>query len=481
MSKRISFTTVTPLPASVSRQAAIACLHDHLSLIDLNPLVKSRHHLISPPAHALPSELHCTWYVITDRLVPGLPAPVSYTAAFQNLPNGVHTHAYAPAGRDTKEWWTIGGTLPGETPETVESGLDIPKEGLYLRHDVEARCNVLVAGFVKKTLKKVHTALVEHIVAEASADASRAPSPISPFRFFADDETFLGPRRELPSVEYNAKQDDIIDHATGPNAAFNPEYPTTNPPPPPITRPGSPPAVLRAPGPASAPTPPPAPTSNPPSPPSFLRPAKGNPCLKLSRAPSFPRMPRPEATTPVPADSAFPAPLRIPNRHSTALSFPSAADLSPDDLGSWSRDSLRPRPQSEMLSRNVSVVSKYPHAAEQDYSDIAAMNPFDSDDEGSDSAADTSFCESDGGGISTESPVTLVAEPAPRLPETIPKLDLRFDFDEHGHGLGISVPGEMMEEEYEVLKEKLPVLEDKRSSVRPPPQQMQATLSGHAC
>lgn len=131
-------------------------------------------------------------------------------------------------------------------------------------------------------------------------------------------------------------------------------------------------------------------------------------------------------------------------------------------------------------------MSKYPHAAEQDYSDIAAMNPFDSDDEGSDSTIDSFISDSagggGGGGFFAESPETLVVEPAialPELPGAIPRLNLRFEFDEaeSSRGLGISVPGEMLEESYEVLEGRLPVLEDKRSSVRPPPT-MQATLNG---
>lgn len=58
---------------------------------------------------------------------------VEYTAAFNDLPNGVQTHCYAPLGTDIRERWSLGGTLPGEPLEPVEIGLGAPRQGLYLR------------------------------------------------------------------------------------------------------------------------------------------------------------------------------------------------------------------------------------------------------------------------------------------------------------------------------------------------------------
>jgi hypothetical protein len=37
MSKRTVFTTITPLPASISRQTVMETLHSHTEMIDLNP------------------------------------------------------------------------------------------------------------------------------------------------------------------------------------------------------------------------------------------------------------------------------------------------------------------------------------------------------------------------------------------------------------------------------------------------------------
>ncbi|KAF7559906.1 hypothetical protein G7046_g4231 [Stylonectria norvegica] len=179
MVKRTTFTNITPLPPSLTRQIVIAFLHDHLEMIDLNPLVKERH-AISPPAHASPEEHRCVWYSLTDRVdyLPGglVSGEVSYTCAFHDLPEGLQTHCYAPMGLDIRDRWSVGGSLPGEPKEPVELGLNAPQTGLYLREDVDLRCNVLMAGFVRKTIKKSHGSLVKRLAAKAelvSANNSR--------------------------------------------------------------------------------------------------------------------------------------------------------------------------------------------------------------------------------------------------------------------------------------------------------------------
>ena len=40
MLKRSVFTTITPLPAGITRQIVIETLHNHMEMIDLNPLGK---------------------------------------------------------------------------------------------------------------------------------------------------------------------------------------------------------------------------------------------------------------------------------------------------------------------------------------------------------------------------------------------------------------------------------------------------------
>lgn len=80
---------------------------------------------------------------------------------------GLQTHCFAPAGLDIKGKWTVGGSLPGEPKEPSELGLGLPKHGLWLREDVDMRCNVLMTSFVKKTLKKAHSTLVARLVQKA--------------------------------------------------------------------------------------------------------------------------------------------------------------------------------------------------------------------------------------------------------------------------------------------------------------------------
>jgi len=170
MSKRTVFTTVTPLPAGITRATVMETLHDHIEMINLNPLVEDRRP-IKAPAEATPEEFHCTWYQLTDKIayLPGghLSSKVSYNACFHDLPNGLQTHCYAPMGVNIRGKWTLGGSLPGESIAPVELGLGTPLKGLWLREDVDIRCNIMMTGFVKKTLKKAHTHLVDRMLVRA--------------------------------------------------------------------------------------------------------------------------------------------------------------------------------------------------------------------------------------------------------------------------------------------------------------------------
>ena len=128
-------------------------------------------HPIKPPGSASPEEYNCQWYQLTDRVqyLPGglYSGKVSYNVCFHNLAKGLQTHCFAPAGLDIKGKWTIGGSLPGEMKEPTELGLGLPKHGLYLREDVDMKCNVLMTAFVKKTLKKAHVHLVARLIQKA--------------------------------------------------------------------------------------------------------------------------------------------------------------------------------------------------------------------------------------------------------------------------------------------------------------------------
>ncbi|KAL8701076.1 MAG: hypothetical protein Q9224_000668 [Gallowayella concinna] len=168
MSKRTVFTTITALPAGITRETVIETLHNHFEMIDLNPLVIERHP-IKAPRKASPEEFHSIWYHVVDKIsyFPGYSGRTEFDVCFHDLKNGLQTHCYAPLGLDIKDKWSLGGTLPHEPKEPVEIGIGVPKEGLWLREDVDMRCNLMVTGFVKKTLKKAHGTLVERLVEKA--------------------------------------------------------------------------------------------------------------------------------------------------------------------------------------------------------------------------------------------------------------------------------------------------------------------------
>jgi len=191
MAKRTVFTTLTPLPPSVTREAAIAYLHDYEGMIDLNPLVIERHP-IRPPVDAESDESRCVWYSLTDKIpvAPGVKqsgGQVTYTCVFNRLPHGLQTHCRAPMGVDIRERWTVAGNpiRPEDPPlrdAEIIGNAGVPPRGLYLREDVELQAHVLVAPFVKKTLKKSHGVLVERLAKKAARAARTAPVATVPPR-----------------------------------------------------------------------------------------------------------------------------------------------------------------------------------------------------------------------------------------------------------------------------------------------------------
>lgn len=143
-------------------------------MIELNPLV-IHHEKTRPPSNAPADEFHCTWYELTDKItyLPGIKGKVSYKACFHDMARSIQTHVYAPAGLEIKEKWSIGGNAPGEEREELEigmAGLGVPRNGLYLREDVDMRCNIFLTSFVKRTLRKAHQVLVERLVIKADLE-----------------------------------------------------------------------------------------------------------------------------------------------------------------------------------------------------------------------------------------------------------------------------------------------------------------------
>lgn len=157
--QRSVFTNRTRLP-SASEVAVVHSLHDHNAMITQNPLV-IHHERCQPPADALPDEANAIWYQLTDRIdyLPGglLQGRVRYRACFQDTPRGLRTHVYAPMGVDIRNHWSV---RRGEG----EEGSDEIGEGLYLHEEVELRCPIGTTGFVRRTLTRAHSRLVERML-----------------------------------------------------------------------------------------------------------------------------------------------------------------------------------------------------------------------------------------------------------------------------------------------------------------------------
>lgn len=172
MPKKVQYTQITPIPHHVPRQLAIDMLHSHGEIIELNPLVLE-HHPIKAPRDAPADEFFSVWHEITERIqyVPGMgkmgSGKINFKGVFHDMPWGLQTHIYAPAGVETRNKWQIRGNQPGEPPEPRELGSAAPSDGLYLREDVEIKCNFTMVPFVKSANKAASKVLVDRLIKKA--------------------------------------------------------------------------------------------------------------------------------------------------------------------------------------------------------------------------------------------------------------------------------------------------------------------------
>ncbi len=174
--KKDNFTIITPIPGFIPRQLAIDILHSHPEVITLNPLVLD-HKPIPAPHNAETDEYYSTWYEITERIqfLPGIgkmgASTIKFNGCFHDMPWGLQTHIYAPMNVDLRNKYAIAGNQPGvEPPEIPEIGLNalgVPADGLYLREDIEIKCNVTVLSFVRSQLKKASGEMVKRIIKKA--------------------------------------------------------------------------------------------------------------------------------------------------------------------------------------------------------------------------------------------------------------------------------------------------------------------------
>ena len=172
MRKKSTYTNITPIPSFIPRQLAIDMLQSHGEIIELNPLVTGWE-AIKAPRHAPADEFYATWYEVSQRIqyIPGIgklgSGAIKFNGCFHDMPWGLQTHMYAPAGVDLRNKWQICGNQPGEPAVTRELGIGAPPEGLYLREDIEIRCNMTMVGFVKKETQAASKVLVDRLIKKA--------------------------------------------------------------------------------------------------------------------------------------------------------------------------------------------------------------------------------------------------------------------------------------------------------------------------
>ncbi|KAK7972436.1 hypothetical protein PG988_006570 [Apiospora saccharicola] len=157
---------ITPIPDFIPR------------VIEVNPLVTS-YQPTKSPRDAPFEEYYLAWYEITQRIqyIPGLgnlgSGTITFKGCFHDLPWGLQTHIYvgSPVNIDLRNTYRIAGNQPGvEPPEPREMGLaalGAPRDGLYLREDIEIRCSFAMASFVQAQLKKATTEMVNRIIKKA--------------------------------------------------------------------------------------------------------------------------------------------------------------------------------------------------------------------------------------------------------------------------------------------------------------------------
>ncbi|KAI1434689.1 hypothetical protein GGR50DRAFT_388812 [Xylaria sp. CBS 124048] len=174
--KKEVYTIITPLPSFIPRQLAVDILHSHGEVITLNPLVLNYKH-VDAPRHAAADEYFSTWYEIVERvqIVPGVgkfgASKISFNACFHDLPWGLQTHVYAPLNIDMRNKYRICGNQAGvEPPEQPEIGLaelGAPRDGLYLREDIEIRCNITMVSTVKAQMKAASKEMIQRFIKKA--------------------------------------------------------------------------------------------------------------------------------------------------------------------------------------------------------------------------------------------------------------------------------------------------------------------------
>lgn len=123
-------------------------------------------------------------------------------------------------GTDIRGKWLLCGSQPGEPKEIPELGIDAPKDGLYVREDVDLRCNFMMTSFIKRNLQKAHGALLERLIVGVGIIEEQAPS--SPSSYNLNSQSRTSPMLQRASMQQ------IVEHRLQPaNADMAPFSPSS--------------------------------------------------------------------------------------------------------------------------------------------------------------------------------------------------------------------------------------------------------------
>lgn len=68
--------------------------------------------------------------------------------------------------------------MPGEPRESSELGVDKPREGLYIKEEIDLRCNMFMGAFVKRNLQTSHQEVHDKIIKKATELEMRLQSAL---------------------------------------------------------------------------------------------------------------------------------------------------------------------------------------------------------------------------------------------------------------------------------------------------------------
>ena len=157
-----------PIPTDIDPKAVISILHDHGFLITMSPIVTRYeeagrepstvefHSIAGATNPGLSDKVHYDVWENIDVLPGGLwKHEISFKCAFENQPDGVVTWIQAPMGLTSQATYRV----------KEVAGEGAIRSGWILEESIDSSCNVLLKGFVEKTMvntrKESHARIME--------------------------------------------------------------------------------------------------------------------------------------------------------------------------------------------------------------------------------------------------------------------------------------------------------------------------------